>query len=575
MILSLILGPVLAYMIWSLICLEKNVRVARRVIGVPVIRSPIDGNNIPYQVFSPFFWMLLDLLPIKWSSYPDFIRFWRGGWHVREKADPHVRLGPVWALVTPACIELQFADPDAIMEIYARRRDFVRPIKQYRLLEVYGPCISTAGWDDWPRHRKVLAAPFSENIMKFVWDESLRQARSLRRSWFVNAAEAGVPSVQKDVRALSLNVLASTGFRKSYDFHGSADAKPKSDENVEVTGYRETLQTVLDNCIPLMLIPYRVLTGPFMPKGLAKVGRAGAKFRDYMVQMLEEEKAALKEGRPGVGGIMTAFVHSLIVHEKEMAQGMDPKAISVDGKKGLSQEEIFSNMFVINFAGHDTTANTLAFCMLQMAANPKVQEWLGGEINRVISADENEEEEWDYKTVFPKLKRCTAVLYETLRLYPAVVALPKWTEKKAQTLKVGGRTLTVPAGVYTMAACMAIQQHPQFWGDDAETWRPERWIVRNEMGEEELYVPREGTFFPWSDGPQNCPGKKFAEVEAVAFLACLFRKHRVEAKKTHEGESEEAVRNRVLACVNDVNMDMLVRMNDPDRVRVVCKEVTV
>jgi len=47
------------------------------------------------------------------------------------------------------------------------------------------------------------------------------------------------------------------------------------------------------------------------------------------------------------------------------------------------------------------------------------------------------------------------------------------------------------------------------------------------LGQEALFTPAQSTYFPWSDGPQNCPGAKFAQVESVAVLACLLRDHRV------------------------------------------------
>lgn len=46
-----------------------------------------------------------------------------------------------------------------------------------KLLDVYGPCLSTAGTNDWARHRKILAATFNENRMSYVWGDLLRQIR--------------------------------------------------------------------------------------------------------------------------------------------------------------------------------------------------------------------------------------------------------------------------------------------------------------------------------------------------------------------------------------------------------------
>lgn len=90
--------------------------------------------------------------------------------------------------------------------------DFVRTAE---LLEIYGPCISTASWADWPRHRKVIASPFNEGNMKYVWDESLKQARQMLEIWASESTQQ-VSSFSEDTRILSLNVLAAMGFRQSY-----------------------------------------------------------------------------------------------------------------------------------------------------------------------------------------------------------------------------------------------------------------------------------------------------------------------------------------------------------------------
>ncbi|KAI0536631.1 cytochrome P450 [Xylaria digitata] len=560
------LGPVLGYMIWSVATLVENVRKARQ-LDVPYICLPADGNNVFWAIFQPYVWSILDRLPFQWSSYPDFIRYSRRGWEYTDRSSTHVHLGPVWALITPAAVYLQFADPDAIKEIFTRRSDFVRPTKEYKLLEVYGPCVSTAG-DDWARHRRVLAAPFSESIMEFVWDESLRQARSMLRYWS-SAGESGIPSMQRDTRTLSLNVLASTAFRKSYSFHGSAN--PQTDE---ASSYRDSLQTVLDNIVPLMLIPYRLLASPLIPERWAKVGNAAVSFKEHMLEMLEHETKALKDGMPGSGGIMTAFARALKTHSEETNSSQPSTEIF---KKGLSVDEIFGNIFVINFAGHDTTAVTLAFTMLLLAANLPVQEWVSEEILAVTK--DIPTEEWDYKSLFPALNRTRAVLLETLRVYPPIMGLPKWTSQKAQTISVGGRTLTIPSGVSSVICLKAIQSHPDYWVDPYD-WKPSRWISQaNSVStsstrieqhlHEQLLLPRPNTYFPWSDGPQKCPGKKFAEVEAVAVLACLFKQHRVLVKKM-ANESDEAAQSRAIACTNDVTLEALLKMANADQVTLTC-----
>ncbi len=396
--------------------------------------------------------------------------------------------------------------------------------------------------------------------MIFVWGEALRQAEAMLRSWR-RAPDTGIPSIQQDTRTLALNVLASTGFRKSYDFHGSADPPLDKVEDVGTgSDYRNSLQTVLDNAILLMLIPYQRLTFPLLPASWRRIGDAAVSFKRHMVKMLDEETTALNQGKPGSGGLMTGFVHAL--YAKDAGR-----------KMGMSVDEIFGNLFIVNFAGHDTTANTLAFIMLLLAAYPDVQEWLAEEIDAVTKYAPNVDD-WEYQ-FFPRLSRCRAVIFETLRLYAPIPALPKLTAPQGiQTLRVGetGQVLKIPPGVGTIPYLLAMHTHPQYWGPDVLEWRPSRWIVEpGSLGGEQLMEPRKGVYFPWSDGPQNCPGRKFAEVEGVAALAVLFGKHKVEIVKD-PGESAEAAKRRTLQCVNDVDLEVLLRMRDADRVKLVCRE---
>lgn len=410
--------------------------------------------------------------------------------------------------------------------------------------------------------------------MSFVWDESLRQASAMLRSWSspLQSAE-GISSVQKDTRTLSLNVLAATGFRKSYDFRGSADSITVQDE---AGSYRDALQTVLDNAVLIMILPYRYLQGALMPRKLVRIGNAARSFKKHMVQMLDDETSALRHNTPDSGSLMSSFVRALDRHEHEISTQPYVKE-SKDGKRGLSIDEIFGNLFVINFAGHDTTANTLAFTMLLLAAHPEVQSWVAEELSALESTKNRPVDGWDYEDIFPRLKRCQAVLLETLRLYQPIMSLPKWTKDHSQTIKVGDKTLVIPPGVGTSANLLAIQTHPKYWKDPF-TWQPSRWIDGNRASatsskgfQEELWVPLPHTYFPWSEGPQNCPGEKFSRVEAVAVLACLLSTHRLRVKR-FPGEAEETARDRAMRCTNNVDMQILLRMRDADSVKLICEE---
>ena len=116
-----------------------------------------------------------------------------------------------------------------------------------------------------------------------------------------------------------------------------------------------------------------------------------------------------------------------------------------------------------------------------------------------------------------------------------------------------------------MSSILAVHTLPQYWPDPL-TWKPTRWILTNSANTETLYAPPKDTYLPWSDGPQNCPGIKFSQVEFVAVLACMFGAHRIRPI-AKDGETEKQTRKRVADVANDCEAMMLLKMRDPDRVQ--------
>lgn len=161
-------------------------------------------------------------------------------------------------------------------------------------------------------------------------------------------------------------------------------------------------------------------------------------------------------------------------------------------------------------------------------------------------------------------------------MYPPALALPKHTPSTPQRLRVGDREILVPANVHVQPSLLALHMHPQYWVEP-EQWNPQRWITRA-SGEgadqgEALIKPRRGTYFPWSEGPMSCPGRKFSEVEFTAVIACLMRKHRLVIVR-ETGENEQQAQQRVRKVINDCDNQMLLKMRDPVRVKLRCERRT-
>jgi cytochrome P450 len=356
-------------------------------------------------------------------------------------------------------------------------------------------------------------------------------------------SKASVTTVADDARTLSLHVLSRVGFGKGYPFQGHDDRSTTS----VASNYKESLQTILDNCVLLFAMGTEFIKKPWLPNRLRKLNLAVINFKKYMTDVYESEKAAVAAGIPTENNLMTNIVRA-----------------SLEGD-GLTETEIYGNIFVFNFAGHDTTAHTFAFTTVLMATAPHVQDWLAEELNHIFG--DRSYEEWNYATDFPKLTRTYSLLLETIRLYTPV-PIAKSTGKEDRPLRVGDKTYILPENTLIIPNHVAVHTHPKFWGNDSMEWKPQRWVKLSgsqSIGEEEIMTPQKGSFIPWSDGIRVCPGKKFSQVEFVAAMAAVFKDWYVEPVLL-ANENMEQARKRVLRLVEeDTGQVLLLQMLHPER----------
>ncbi|KAG0339204.1 hypothetical protein BG000_002628 [Podila horticola] len=192
------------------------------------------------------------------------------------------------------------------------------------------------------------------------------------------------------------------------------------------------------------------------------------------------------------------------------------------------------NSIFVNFmiAGRDTTAQALTWQFYSLMADPRIMANIVREIDTVLGGDECK---ISYEVLMHELPYTKAVFHETLRLHPPV---PK-NVKQAVADDVLPDGTHVYAGELIAYSNWCMGRNRNVWGQDAELFVPERWLVLRETEDVKLGtgasvgVSPFGKFKPESQfkfisfnaGPRLCLGTTFATLEALETTCMLLQKY--------------------------------------------------
>ncbi len=365
----------------------KNYSIARK-IGFPVIFTPVSLTNPVWALWGEKLGPLLKRLPFGLGNWTDLCGFTP---LFHQKYRLHEKLGPAYIRVTPGDIQIILADASAADDLLSRRKDFIKPPVLYQPLDLFGPNVDTLNGEGWARHRRLTTPPFNERNSSNVWRQSLAQASDMLNSWIKTGRE-GVSKTKIDTETLALHVLIAAGFGKTYDFGGGGVTKPPPGH---VLSYRDSLKVVLGNLFTTIIMSSLTLPNILLTRNLIHAKDCIKEFREYLVEMVEEERQSLHHREEEKDNLLSVLVRI--------------SEAGATGRQGLSNEEIYGNLFIYTLAGHDTTANTLAYTIVLLSAYPRLQLWIREEINSVFGEKEDIED-WEYEKAFPRLKRCLALM---------------------------------------------------------------------------------------------------------------------------------------------------------------------
>ena len=174
----------------------------------------------------------------------------------------------------------------------------------------------------------------------------------------------------------------------------------------------------------------------------------------------------------------------------------------------LSNRQLRDQIMTIVFAGHETTANALAFTWYLLATHPEVEARLHDELDYVLGGRAPGYDD------FSKLRYTRMVFEETLRLYPPAYVLGRSALREDV---IGG--VKVPKGTVISIYPYLLHRNPALW-TDPERFDPERFAPEQASGRHRF------AYMPFGGGPRICIGQGYAMVEAVVVIASVAQRFR-------------------------------------------------
>ncbi|OJT06234.1 Cytochrome P450 3A24 [Trametes pubescens] len=240
------------------------------------------------------------------------------------------------------------------------------------------------------------------------------------------------------------------------------------------------------------------------------------------LEIYHEKKAALEKGDEAMKQQVGEGkdIMSVLLRENMVASEEDR----------LTDEEVVAQVSTLVLAAMDTTSNALARIFSLLSEHPDVQEKLREELVQARDDGTGKLRDLNYDEVM-ELPYLDAVCRESLRRYPPVTHLMREVTKDAMlplSEPITGRdgqplhSIPVTKGMRIFTDVIASNCNKELWGEDADEWKPERWLKPLPRALEDAHIP--GVYshlMTFIGGARACIGFKFSQLEMKVVLASL------------------------------------------------------
>ncbi|KAI6042618.1 cytochrome P450 [Pisolithus marmoratus] len=393
-----------------------------------------------------------------------------------------------------------------------QKPDFVR--ENLAAMGAGSESVLTTEGDVHARQAPAFTAPHIRTLHPIFWDK----AAELLERWIRLSDDRKGPCVSIDVlpwlSKATLDVIGLAGF--GYQFNalaGENDEFADAYHLIFSTARKLALRTILETWIPLLR--------KFRPQSEA-MDRASAHLTGIGLKLIGERKSMMvvEIGKDGsFENLPECLRHS---RPRDLLSVLVQSNMASFASQRMTTSEVLCQISTFLIAGHETTASALTWCLYALAHDYAAQHRLRTALWTIPRDSPTLDDD------IAKLEYLDWVVREALRLHAPVT----WTMRVATetddvpvdnpfTDRWGAvcNSVRVNKGDIITVPIQAINKSKRIWGEDAHSFRPERWRNPPESIKSGLW----SNMLTFLGGSRGCIGYRFALAEMKIFLYTLVR----------------------------------------------------
>ncbi|XP_033216696.1 cytochrome P450 4C1-like [Belonocnema kinseyi] len=402
-------------------------------------------------------------------------------------------INKVWLGGTPV---ISIYHPDDAQMLLSSTKHIEKSMLYKFLHPWLGSGLLTTSGDKWQKRRKMLTPAFHFGILQGFVEVFVEQGENL-----VNRLKSKGPLVIEDIVPLltecTLNSICQTAMGTSL--------QKMDTQNLYGTAIRE----VSDNLFFRALRPWLHFDWLFnlTPTGIRqqKVIKILHGFSNNIIKNRKKNHERTSHENEK-NSLLTKNDSEDDKFERKVRMAMlDVLITAANENADIDDTGIREEVDTFVFEGHDTTAMGLCFTLLLLAENKKIQEIARTEIYEILTESDGKMG----MTEINRLNYLDRCIKEALRLFPSVPGVARVIDEDLQL-----KNYLAPAGTNIHLHIFDLHRDPKFWPDPL-VYDPDRFLP------EKVQNRHSFSYIPFSAGPRNCIGQKFAMLEIKALMAHL------------------------------------------------------